>query len=276
MKFKEKYYNFAVSDFDGTIYNSKKEISPKTVEVIKNFIENGGTFCVCTGRMTAGIIPFLHKYGLNKGYVISYNGAEIANIETGEKVYKKHVDTDNAVKVLQYAEKNGFDVLVYPNDKVTVEESNAEKEHYLFMSATTGQVLHSKVSEYMQTNCLTTGKMLFLTGGDETVTKKIMSDLPSIVDGKLDFVNSNKYHIDLMNAGVNKGSAIQAFAKMMGLDLNKLICFGDAMNDESMLKVAGLSVVVADGDERLKAISDVITDCCDEDGVAKAMQKYCI
>lgn len=276
MVFKEKYYDFAVTDFDGTIYNSKKEISPKTVEVIKKFIEKGGTFCVCTGRMTAGIIPFLHKYGLNTGYVISYNGAEIANVATGEKVYKNHVSTDNAVKVLQYAEKNGFDILVYPNDKVTVEESNSEKEHYLFMSATKGQVLHSKVSEYMLNNSLTTGKMLFLTGGKEAVTKQIMSDLPDVIGKELDFVNSNKYHIDLMNSNVNKGSAIQAFAKMMGLDMDKLICFGDAMNDESMLKVAGLSVVVADGDERLKATCDVVTDACDNDGVAKAMQKYCI
>ena len=273
--FKEKFYDFVVTDFDGTIFNSRGEVSQTTVKTIKRFIANGGTFCVCTGRMTGSIIPFLKRFGLDDGFVISYNGAEISNVKTGEKIYKQHVDTVNAVKMLQYAEKNGYDLMVYPDDVITVEHVNELNADYVRLNGTECRVLGAKVSEYFQKHQLTTGKALFLTGGNAEVSLKIRDELPQIVTG-LNITRSNPYHVDVMKAGVSKGETVKEFAKLMGKSLERLVCFGDEMNDASMMEVCALSAVPVSGSPILKERCDLIIDACDDDGVSKAMQKYCI
>jgi hydroxymethylpyrimidine pyrophosphatase-like HAD family hydrolase len=63
---------------------------------------------------------------------------------------------------------------------------------------------------------------------------------------------------------------------MFNLDLDRLICFGDEMNDESMIKIAALGAVPQNGAESLKKVADIIIDACDDDGVCKAIKKYCI
>lgn len=274
--YKEKYYDFAISDFDGTIYNSNGEITKETVSAVNAFINRGGTFCICTGRMTASIRLLLNKFSLNRGYVISYNGAEITNIETGEKLYKNHIDTENAVKILEYAEKMNFQVLVYPNDVITTAKLTPQVEEYFQLNGIPGQIINGKVSEYIKNNQLTTGKALFLTGGDSNVTQRILKDLPLILGSEFNITNSNKFHVDIMRKDVSKGETIKIFAKTISKSLDKLICFGDEMNDASMMKVANLAAVMQNGSELLKKEADIIIDSCDNDGVRKAIEKYCI
>ena len=276
MEIKRKYYDFAISDFDGTIFNSNQEVSKKTVETINNFTNNGGVFAVCTGRMTGSIVPMLKKFGITKGFVISYNGAEISKIETGEKIYKQHIDTNSSVKLLKFAEKNSIDLLVYPNDVITVNKGNEYTLGYMKLNGTEGKELGYNVSDYFKMNDLTTGKALFLTRGNEDIANKIMRELPLLVEDKLSFVRSNKYHIDVMKRDISKGETVKVFSKIVGKSLDRLICFGDEMNDESMIKVASVGAVPSNGAQALKKIADIIIDSCDNDGVRKAMEEFCI
>ncbi len=272
---KEKFYDFAISDFDGTLLSTKKEVSSQTLNTIQSFISRGGVFSICTGRMTGSIISILQNLGL-LGYVISYNGAEICDINTGNKVYKNHLDTSALVKLLNYAEENHFDLLVYPNDRLTVNHTNDELNRYLKSSGINCDLINGKVSDYIFKNQYTSGKALFLTHGDVSVTKKITNELPQIIGSNYNVINSNPYHIDIMKKGVSKGDTVKILAQITGKSLEKLICFGDEMNDESMLRVAGLSAVTANGNEALKQWCDLVIDSCDNDGVRKAMEKYCI
>ena len=60
-----KKYKVVVSDYDGTLINDSREITPKTLKAINDFAIRGGYFVVCTGRMTTGINHYLKKYNLN-------------------------------------------------------------------------------------------------------------------------------------------------------------------------------------------------------------------
>lgn len=274
-KINEKYYDFVISDFDGTLLSTKGTVSDQTISTINAFIKRGGVFSVCTGRMSGSILHLLRNLKL-EGYVVSYNGAEICDIVTGEKLYKNHIDNQTAIKILQFAEENGFDLLVYPNDCVTVDHLNDRILGYFNLASMNGVCIDHKVSEYFKENNFTTGKALFLTGADERVINKVLTELPKIVGEDYNIIKSNDYHIDVMKDGVSKGDTVKILAKLMGKSLDKLICFGDEMNDESMLRVAGLSAVMQNGNPQLKEFCDVVVDSCDDDGVRKAIEKYCI
>ncbi len=78
------------------------------------------------------------------------------------------------------------------------------------------------------------------------------------------------YHIT--DAGVSKGRALEYIAEKMGLKPKFFAVIGDSENDVDMFNVAGFGVAVANADERLKEIADLVTPSPDGDGVVEALQ----
>ena len=56
--------------------------------------------------------------------------------------------------------------------------------------------------------------------------------------------------------------------------LGVVICIGDSGNDVSMLEEAGLSVVMGNAPDFIKEYGDYITDTNENNGVAKAIEKF--
>ena len=84
-----------VSDMDGTLINSNKEISKENLDAIKYFVNNGGKFTVATGRMVASVECFLDRLNLdlpailhNGGKIYDYNNKNI-DIAKFNKLTKK-------------------------------------------------------------------------------------------------------------------------------------------------------------------------------------------
>ena len=50
--------------------------------------------------------------------------------------------------------------------------------------------------------------------------------------------------------------------------------FGDAGNDLDMIVYAGMGVAMANGFEEVKEVANYITDSNENDGVAKAIEKF--
>ena len=100
--------------------------------------------------------------------------------------------------------------------------------------------------------------------------------MPKIIGNDFNIVRSNPYHIDITKKGVSKGDTIKKLANLLGKSMKKLVCFGDQMNDESMMRVASLALVTENGSQKLKDLCDGVIESCDDDGVRKAIEKYCI
>lgn len=75
-----------VLDIDGTLTNSKKEITPETKRGIIHIMERGHKVILASGRPTPGMRRYadeleLAAYG---GYLLSFNGGRIINCKSGE------------------------------------------------------------------------------------------------------------------------------------------------------------------------------------------------
>ena len=78
------------------------------------------------------------------------------------------------------------------------------------------------------------------------------------------------YHI--VDAEVSKGKALQYVAEKLGIDVKDFAVIGDSENDVEMFEVAGFGVAVANADEKLKEVADLITPSENGDGVVEALQ----
>lgn len=83
-------YRLLVLDLDGTLTNSKKEISPRNLRTLLRLQQSGVRLVLASGRPTYGIVPLAEQLQMkeNNGYILSYNGGEIIDWSTGELLYK--------------------------------------------------------------------------------------------------------------------------------------------------------------------------------------------
>ena len=77
-----------------------------------------------------------------------------------------------------------------------------------------------------------------------------------------------------MPAGINKGVALRELTRVMGITMEEVMAVGDSDNDSDMLKIAGMPVVMGNGDDAVKQLAKFVTDTNDNDGVAKAIYKF--
>ena len=51
---------------------------------------------------------------------------------------------------------------------------------------------------------------------------------------------------------------------------------GDGLNDLSMIRDAGVGVAMGNACVEVKQAADAVTACCDDDGVAAAIERFCL
>jgi len=91
-------------------------------------------------------------------------------------------------------------------------------------------------------------------------------DVTVAVDGMLEFLPK----------GASKGAAVKrACKKSLNIEMENVLAIGDAENDLDMLKMAGVSVAVANAKESVKKVATFTTDATNEEGaVGEAIEKF--
>ena len=82
------------------------------------------------------------------------------------------------------------------------------------------------------------------------------------------------YAIHLLSPGINKGTALVALAREMGLVPADFLAIGDSLNDIQMLKTAGIGITVANAHPDTKAAAQYVSGKEYGDGFVEAMEKY--
>lgn len=108
-------YKLLVIDVDGTLLNDQKQITPHTKSAILKAQQMGVHIVLASGRPTGGILPLAKELELNNygGYVISYNGAQIIEMQTGNLLFEKRINPELIPYLDKKAKKNGFTIFTY-------------------------------------------------------------------------------------------------------------------------------------------------------------------
>ena len=87
-------------------------------------------------------------------------------------------------------------------------------------------------------------------------------------------VRSQDVIYEVMPAGITKAFALEKLAQKLNIKVEEIMALGDANNDLEMLKFAGLGIAMGNASDYVKSLADDVTDPNDENGVAKAIEKY--
>ena len=81
-------------------------------------------------------------------------------------------------------------------------------------------------------------------------------------------------NIEANAEGAKKGIALLKFGEQMGIRPEEIMVCGDSSNDMDMIARAGLSVAMGNSVPEIREAADYVTASNDEDGVAKAIEKF--
>jgi Cof subfamily protein (haloacid dehalogenase superfamily) len=113
-----------------------------------------------------------------------------------------------------------------------------------------------------------------LTAGDSEYLQEHYQEMAAPFVGKLSMMFTANFYYEFTALGIDKGKALETAMAKVGIKPEECIAFGDAENDISMLKYAGIGVCMGNGQPAVKEMADFITDDNDHDGIAKALYQY--
>ena len=264
-------YEILILDIDGTLTNSKKEVSPKTLDAVIRAQEEGIKVVIASGRPTAGINKIaktikLDEYG---GYVLSYNGAKITNFQTGEVVYNETLPEEMIPSIYEEAIDSHVGIITYEgNDAI----AGNGIDKYNELEARINGIGLREVKDFPDYITFPINKCL-LTGEPEHMAE-VEQKMKDRFGNFLNIFRSEPFFVEVMPQNIDKAYSLGKLLKHLDLERSQMIACGDGFNDLSMIKYAGLGVAMANAQEVVKQAADYITLSNDEDGVAKVIDKF--
>ena len=267
-----------VTDLDGTLLNSNKEVSIKSTEILNKLIDNGVNFTVATARTPATVVDLLQDVNLKLPAVLM-NGVLLYDIKEEKYINIKEIGKDTVDKVFDVLNKFDKNAMVYGirNNHLWVYHKEFEYSwEYNFYKerADRKQKTFLKVENYQE--CINESKIInFIVFDKYEKIKGIYEELKKIdeisVEYYEDIYEKGCYFLEAYSAEASKANGIKLLSDYIEHD--KLICFGDNLNDIPMFELADECYATANAVQRVKEISTDVIGSCDEDGVALFMEK---
>lgn len=258
-------------DLDGTLTNHDKVVTPRTRQALLKAQELGTVIILASGRPTYGIVPVAECLELEKrgGYILSYNGGNIVNAKTGEKLFSQFLP-DAVIPILyKYAKEKNHALLGYAGNEIITEMPD---DPYVKEESRINKMNIRKVDNLMET--LEPHPTKLLMTGDPTDMLKAEEELVGILGEKMDIFRSAPFFLELVPKGIDKAQSLLRLLSKINLTPADLMAFGDGYNDLSMLKLAGVGVAMANAAPEVRADADYVTLSNEEDGVAAALLHF--
>ena len=287
-------YKLVAVDLDGTLLNSKGEITEYSKEVIKKTIENGTDVVLASGRATSSVESFANEIGAEK-YLISGNGALVYDIQNSEIIYNKFLTKEQVLNIIEICEENSIFCNVYTENEVIAKSLNYNVLFYHAENAKKEEEKRTNINVvqnmYKYINDLSTENFLKVTvcDEDELIFNSIMKKLKTIEnidildvshmsrkiirDGTED-VPIKYFYTEITNLNVNKWSAIEFLISKLNIKREEVIGIGDNINDKELIQNSGLGVAMGNSSPEIKKVAKIVTKDNNLDGVAHVLNEY--
>lgn len=265
-------YEILALDLDGTLTNSKKEISRPTQEALIDIQEHGKKVVLASGRPTPGVIPLakqlhLEKYG---SYILSFNGGCITDCRSGELIYNKTVPDDVLFPLFHIVKKySGLDILTYSDNHII---SGICPNQYTELESRINHMPIEVTDDF--TSRITEPVNKFLVTGEPGIVERASQEIKAYFRSYLSIYCSDPFFLEIMPAGIDKAHSLMRLLTSIGLNADQMICCGDGYNDLTMIEAAGLGVAMENAQPLIKERADYITKSNDNDGVLHVINQF--
>lgn len=260
-----------VTDLDGTLLNSNDRISQYSIQIINGLVAKGMQFTYATARslVSASVVA----KGLSTTIpVIAYNGALIIHPDTGAVISSLSFTEEEAACIRRALQENGANPLVYAyvdgTERVSYVTGRENEGIRRYLEVRKGDKRFRPLEDE---SGLYQGNIFYFTC---IADREELFPLYEIFreDGRYRCTLQQElyrpeFFLEIMPKKASKAEAIKRLKELWNCD--RVVSFGDAVNDIPMFEISDECYAVANAVPELKACATGVIASNDEDGVAK-------
>lgn len=253
------------TDMDGTLLDDEKKMPEEFGDVIAQLKVNKIDFAVASGRSYATLKEQFCPY-LDDMTFICDNGAYV--------VKKQQIVDLSIIKTTELKEL--IEVCRSFDAKILLCGMNGTYHEYFGSENQEKEIAQYYVNQVLVEDNLNVEDDIFKLAiyDEQGAENHAYVILKQHFGDRFQYQASGKFWVDIMNPGVNKGTALIKLQKDMHITREETMAFGDYLNDYELLAEAGESFAMANAHDRIKQIAKHQTYSNNENGVIRAIKQY--
>lgn len=277
-----------ISDLDGTLLDNTQRISPTSVTLLNHAIARGALFSIATARTPATVSKIMRGIHMNLPMVVM-TGAALWDIRTGRYSDVQYFRPEDVKRVTEAYEGAGSGAFLYTlrqdmneGDASPAGGQNIRIYHF-------GEITEME-RRFMLERIHNPFKKFFVDDNGESRLPESVGDAVLFFGIRPDEeaaraygalrgvhgINPMYYHdwfgpevaeVEAFPEGATKAKAIKRLARIAGAD--RIVVFGDNLNDLSMMAVADWAVAMDNAVDEVKMMADEVIGSNEADSVAR-------
>lgn len=248
-----------MTDLDGTLFTDDKRILPQDLAAIERFRCGGGIFTAATGRGISMAKSAAQKLSLDVPAVI-FNGAAVYDFSRGEFLWRSDLGAfarDYARRIAERFPDIGMEILV--EDKVYVPFLNDTEQWHLDLEGV-------RPDRTALDDIPDGGWLKLLLAYPPEKMGEVVEFVGKSAMSKAQWVRSAPMFFECLPDGIDKAAGFRELVRIVGAEDRFTVAAGDFMNDAHMIQTADLGAAVANAEESVKAVADIVL--CDNNSGA--------
>ena len=265
-------YRIIALDIDGTLLNSRKEVTSVCADAVRQAAEAGKIIVYNTGRAVSELTEFFPLLP-DIQWAVYASGAGLYDIQKGKTFALHGIPRADADAILALARTKDLMPQLVIGDRDVIQASHmARLDHFhmeiyrpLYERAMT---LVPDIYAYAE-NCREEFLKINLYHADPAERVRTREELSRL---SVEKAYSEVSSLECSAAGVDKGSGMLRLCGELGIPASESVSVGDADNDIPMLRAAGLGIAMGNAARHVKDAADRVAADNDHDGCAEAIR----
>lgn len=278
LRFYKPKFSYIFCDMDGTLLNSKSQISTSTAKALREASARGVKIVIATGKARPAVIDIFKKVDLagKDGIVSEFSpGVFLQGLlvygRQGREIYRSSLDPDVCREACLYSLESKVPLIAFCEGRcLTLFHDPLVDSLHTIYHEPKAEIIPS-VEDLLASADIQ--KMIFLDTA-QSVSDTLRPYWSDATKGRATVVQAVPDMLEIVPLGTCKGNGVKVLLDHLGVTANEIMAIGDGENDVEMLELASLGIALSNGSEKTKAVANVIGLSNDEDGAADAIYRY--
>ena len=263
-------------DLDRTTLDSAGRLSARTRQALEAAAESGVHVVIATGRAKTALPADVFTIrGVR--YIATANGACVTDMADDSVIYSNCIGGDALDATVALLKKHDYMYEFFVGGRAYVERSvfdrvegmNFTEGHKSYIKSTRTPVDGLMGFALRHRGSIENINLNFEHQSDKAMMREVISALEDVT-----VTASFDHNLEIGGATTSKADAVSVVCARLGVSQANVMACGDSLNDVAMLMAAGFPVAMGNAKDEVKAVAKHVTSSNDEDGVAKAVERF--
>ena len=259
--------SLVLADVDGTLVTEEKVLTERAQLAVSALRNAGIRFAITSGRPPRGMAMLFDALDLDTP-IAGFNGGLFVEPDL-TILEQRTVPADVARQAIKLIREHGLDAWVYSGNDWLITDADAP---HVAREAWTVK-FEPKVVAGFDGVLHQVAKIVGVSDDHERV-RRCEADAQAGFGRRATANRSQPYYLDITNKDANKGAVLDYLSWHLDVPAARIATICDQPNDVLMFKRSGFSIAMGNASDEVKAHAGAVTDSYNDEGFAKAMERF--